>query len=107
MHAAVIAIRGICSVVWGPRREGIEALEKWACYWTAWVSGLYLKGYLAAAGDAPFVPKSPEELRTLLDAHLFEKSMYEVAYELRNRPDWVRIPLRGTLALLTYPPTPR
>ena len=90
-----------------PRPEGIEALEKWACYWTAWVSGLYLKGYLAAAGDASFVPKSPEELRTLLDAHLFEKSMHEVAYELRNRPDWVRIPLRGTLALLTYPPTPR
>jgi maltose alpha-D-glucosyltransferase/alpha-amylase len=83
-----------------PRPEGIDALEKWAGYWTAWVSGLYLNGYLAAAGNAPFVPKSPDELRTLLDAHLFEKSMQEVAYELTNRPNWVRIPLRGTLALL-------
>jgi maltose alpha-D-glucosyltransferase/alpha-amylase len=83
-----------------PRPEGIDALEKWAGYWTAWISGLYLNGYLAAAGNAPFVPKSADELRTLLDAHLFEKSMQEVAYELTNRPDWVRIPLRGTLALL-------
>jgi len=87
-----------------PRPEGIDVLEKWAGYWTAWASGLYLKGYLAAAGNAAFVPKAADEMRTLLDAHLFEKSMQEVAYELTNRPDWVRIPLRGTLALLTYPP---
>jgi maltose alpha-D-glucosyltransferase/alpha-amylase len=84
-----------------PRPEGIQALEKWAAYWTAWVSALFLKGYLATAGKASFVPQSPEELRTLLDAHLFEKAMYEVAFELTNRPEWVRIPLRGTLALLT------
>ena len=84
-----------------PRPEGIEALEKWAAYWTAWSSSLFLKGYLAAAVNAAFVPRAPDELRTLLDAHLFEKAMYEVAYELNNRPDWFRIPLRGTLALLT------
>jgi maltose alpha-D-glucosyltransferase/alpha-amylase len=84
-----------------PRPEGIESLEKWAAYWAAWVSAIYLNGYLAAAGKAPFVPQTTEELRILLDAHLFEKAMYEVAYELVNRPDWVRIPLRGTLALLT------
>lgn len=84
-----------------PRPEGIASLEKWAGYWTAWVSAIYLNGYLAAAGKAPFVPQSAEELRILLDAHLFEKAMEEVTYELINRPDWVRIPLRGTLALLT------
>ena len=83
-----------------PRPEGIESLEKWAAYWTAWVSALYLSGYLAAAAESTFVPAA-EELRTLLDAHLFEKAMTEVSYELINRPDWVRIPLRGTLALLT------
>ena len=31
---------------------------------------------------------------------MLEKALYEVAYELANRPDWVEIPLRGILALL-------
>ena len=39
-------------------------------------------------------------LRLLLDAFLLEKAIYEVAYELNNRPDWVRIPLAGIATLL-------
>ena len=31
---------------------------------------------------------------------MLEKALYEIAYELANRPDWVAIPLRGVLALL-------
>src|SRR5207302_3269103 len=31
---------------------------------------------------------------------MLEKALYEIAYELTNRPDWVVIPLRGVLALL-------
>ncbi len=31
---------------------------------------------------------------------MLEKALYEVAYELANRPDWIVIPLRGVLALL-------
>jgi maltose alpha-D-glucosyltransferase/alpha-amylase len=36
----------------------------------------------------------------LLDAFVLEKAVYELNYELNNRPDWVRIPLRGILQLL-------
>ena len=36
----------------------------------------------------------------LLTALLLEKSIYELSYELNNRPDWVVIPLRGILELL-------
>ena len=36
----------------------------------------------------------------LLDVFLLEKALYEVAYELNNRPDWVRIPLSGIMKLL-------
>jgi len=36
----------------------------------------------------------------LLDAFLLEKALYELAYELNNRPDWVRIPIQGILELL-------
>ena len=31
---------------------------------------------------------------------MLDKAFYELSYELNNRPDWVRIPLRGVLALL-------
>jgi len=40
----------------------------------------------------------------LLDAFVLEKAVYELNYELNNRPDWVRIPLRGILQLLEIAP---
>jgi maltose alpha-D-glucosyltransferase/alpha-amylase len=36
----------------------------------------------------------------LLSAYLIEKGLYEIVYELNNRPDWVRIPVGGVLDLL-------
>jgi maltose alpha-D-glucosyltransferase/alpha-amylase len=36
----------------------------------------------------------------LLDLFLLEKAMYELRYELNDRPDWVAIPLQGILSLL-------
>ena len=77
-----------------------EAVERWAAFWYAWISAAYLKGYFEAAGNARFVPASFEERRLALDAFLLHKALYEVAYELNNRPDWVRIPLRGILSLI-------
>jgi maltose alpha-D-glucosyltransferase/alpha-amylase len=71
------------------------ALEPWAELWQRWTSWAYLKGYLETAGEAPFVPRDREELRVLLDAFLLEKAVYEVGYELNNRPDWMRIPIHG------------
>ena len=47
-----------------------------------------------------FLPKEPEQVNVLLSAYVIEKAMYEIVYELNNRPDWVRIPLRGVLDLL-------
>jgi maltose alpha-D-glucosyltransferase/alpha-amylase len=41
-----------------------------------------------------------DERRILLDAFLLDKALYELAYELGNRPEWVRIPLRGILGLI-------
>jgi maltose alpha-D-glucosyltransferase / alpha-amylase len=83
-----------------PRPEAAELVSAWAELWTAWVSATFVKGYLARAGDAAFVPKTPESRRILLDAFLLEKVIYEIAYELNNRPEWVRIPLHGITKLL-------
>ena len=77
-----------------------EDVEGWAAFWTAYVSAEYLKGYFEAAGQLAFVPDSEGERRLLLEVFILQKALYEVAYELNNRPAWVRIPLRGILTLL-------
>jgi maltose alpha-D-glucosyltransferase/alpha-amylase len=45
------------------------------------------------AGDAPLLPARPEDLTRALVALELEKALYELTYELGNRPDWVSIPL--------------
>ncbi len=85
------------------RSEDVSALESWAHCWRGWVSVAFLKGYLSRASEGSFLPKTQEEFPALLDAYLLEKAIYELAYELGNRPDWVRLPLRGILALLEEP----
>jgi len=60
----------------------------------------YLRAYLEVTDKALFLPKSKQELQTLLDIFLLEKAAYELGYELNNRPTWVRIPLEGILQLL-------
>jgi maltose alpha-D-glucosyltransferase/alpha-amylase len=59
-----------------------------------------LRAYLAIAGKAAFLPSNPEDLGVLLDALLLDKAIYELGYELNNRPAWARIPLIGIRQLL-------
>ncbi len=47
-----------------------------------------------------FLPENVEEQKILLDNFLLEKAIYELGYELNNRPDWVKIPLQGIQQLL-------
>jgi len=61
---------------------------------------VYLRAYRERAGVASFLPATEEELRMLLEAYLLEKAVYEVGYELNNRPDWLRIPLQGIRQLM-------
>lgn len=82
------------------RPEDIPAVEKWARFWQIWVSAVYLKVYLDLAGRADFLPKDAGELQILLNAFCLEKAVYELNYELNNRPEWVNIPLQGILQLL-------
>jgi maltose alpha-D-glucosyltransferase/alpha-amylase len=76
------------------------SLEPWIRFWYGWVSVAFLKSYLRIAESASFWPGTQSEFRVLLDAHLLEKAVYEIEYELNNRPDWVRIPIRGVLDIL-------
>jgi maltose alpha-D-glucosyltransferase / alpha-amylase len=76
------------------------AMEWWARCWYAFVSGAFLNGYLSIMDGSPVLPRDREELIRLLDVYLLEKAIYELGYELGNRPAWAMIPLRGLLQLL-------
>lgn len=95
-YAAYAALR----VARGVTAANYAAMESWADYWAAWVSAAYLRAYFDRARRLPFAPGDAKERRTLLDAFLLQKALYEIVYELNNRPDWVPIPLRGLLCLL-------
>ncbi len=74
--------------------------RNWADLWYHYVSGVFLNSYLAAVGDAGFVPKNKQDFKTLLEALLLEKAIYEIGYEFNNRPNWLLIPVRGVQQIL-------
>ena len=74
-------------------------LEPWATAWHRWMSVAFLAEYLQVAAEGAFLPPTRGDLQVLLDAYLLEKAVYELIYELNNRPDWVRIPLQGIVQL--------
>jgi maltose alpha-D-glucosyltransferase/alpha-amylase len=84
----------------GGRIDEFERLEPWARAWERWAGASFLKGYLATAGSASFLPADPVQRASLLDLLLLDKALYELNYELNNRPEWVRIPLHGLAELL-------
>jgi len=79
--------------------DDYAALEPWADTWQHWAADAFLSGYRATIGDVPIIPCN-SAWNTLLRAFMLDKAMYELAYELNNRPDWVRIPLTGIRKLL-------
>jgi maltose alpha-D-glucosyltransferase/alpha-amylase len=82
------------------REEDAANLDHWARYWYLWASAYYLKGYLDATAGTHILPREPADVQLLIDAFLLEKAIYEVGYELNNRPTWLSFPLRGVLQLV-------
>jgi maltose alpha-D-glucosyltransferase/alpha-amylase len=72
--------------------------------WERELREAFLRGYLPEGREHPsFLPQARARLDVLLMMLEAEKLLYELAYELNNRPTWVWIPLRGLVAL-TRPP---
>lgn len=75
-------------------------LAPWADLWNRYVGGVFLRSYLDTVGDKPILPAHPKELEILLHAFLLNKAIYELEYELNNRPEWVMLPLTGIVSIL-------
>jgi len=84
-----------------PRPEDdLPILQRWVQYWYVWVSVAFLTSYLDIVTDVGLVPEDKEQTIVLLDAYILDKAVYEIGYELNNRPDWVSVPLQGIIQLM-------
>ena len=70
--------------------------------WESRARERFLDAYLDTA-DASLLPAGRQGVEQLLSVFELEKAVYELRYELNNRPDWVRIPVAGILRLLEAP----
>jgi maltose alpha-D-glucosyltransferase/alpha-amylase len=80
------------------RPEALATLESMGRDWEAEVRRTFLRGYDESTRGSHLF-SAWAEMEGLLQLFTLEKVFYELRYELGNRPDWVRIPLRGILAL--------
>jgi len=82
------------------RAEDAEVLEPWIEPWFTYVAGTFLAAYRRTVDGGSFVPDDPADVDMLTNLFMLEKAVYEVGYEIDNRPDWLMIPLRGVSYVL-------
>jgi predicted trehalose synthase len=78
-----------------PILRGLEAPEGWEerC------RRGFMDGYTASV-DPRLLPAGEAAIGRLLSVFELEKAVYELRYELDNRPQWVAIPVAGILRIL-------
>ncbi len=79
-------------------QRGVPAPEGWEQR----AREAFLDAYVGAV-DQRLLPHGQESTRRLLSIFELEKAVYELRYELNNRPDWVGIPVAGIMRLLEVP----
>jgi maltose alpha-D-glucosyltransferase/alpha-amylase len=64
------------------------------------LANAFISAYLEHLPDKSLLPPAGAQLQKLLDLLILDKALYELGYELNNRPDWVWVPLLGIHELL-------
>lgn len=95
-YAAHVALRTVTA----ERPDDFKIAEPFAQEWEQRAAQTFLSSYVAAVGDCGVYPAAPGAGATVINFMALAKALYEVRYELNNRPDWVHIPLLGALRLM-------
>jgi maltokinase len=67
--------------------------------WEVTARAQFLEGYVATV-DPALLPSGHGAIERLLAVYELEKAVYELQYELDNRPEWVGIPVAGIHRLI-------
>ena len=82
------------------RDEDVPYLLPFVGAWYRYNADIFLASYRKGMADSAVLPRGAEEVEVMLHTFLLDKALYEIGYELNNRPDWVSIPLRGVTELI-------
>jgi maltose alpha-D-glucosyltransferase / alpha-amylase len=85
--------------------EDYARLERGLDHWRERSTEAFLAAYHGVTGVAALWPEQESDANRLLEFFKLEKLVYEIGYELTNRPDWVRVPLAAASRIL-FPPPP-
>ncbi|MFT3859048.1 MAG: maltose alpha-D-glucosyltransferase [Aquabacterium sp.] len=91
-YARLSALRTVAQT-----EEELQALGPQAATWEHQTRDAFLTGYQGRTLEAGALAPQPSALMGLFE---LDKALYELRYELNNRPDWVRIPLQGILRMV-------
>lgn len=71
-----------------------------AAEWQKQATEAFLNGYFQNMAGCASLPDKAADTQKLLDLFILEKALYEVIYEVANRPDWLAIPMNGLSRLI-------
>ncbi|MBF0106504.1 MAG: hypothetical protein HQM16_14410 [Deltaproteobacteria bacterium] len=80
-----------------------DKIKQLCARWESWSQTAFLNGYYGRLKEqqAPFLPLSDmPTIDMALKIMILDKALYEIEYEINNRPDWLPIPLSGILGVL-------
>ncbi|HZP04997.1 MAG TPA: maltose alpha-D-glucosyltransferase [Terracidiphilus sp.] len=83
----------------GVDAEALGTIRAWAGACENAASARFLHTYRETIAQNPALLGPLDQSQDLLNAYLLEKALYELLYELNNRPAWLTIPISGILAL--------
>jgi maltose alpha-D-glucosyltransferase / alpha-amylase len=95
-YAATAALDRVAQASLEERARLGPAVEDWRNRCTE----AFRASYQKRLGKARLWPAAPTIAQRLLDFFVLEKAIYEIGYELANRPHWIHVPLQGAWRLL-------
>jgi maltose alpha-D-glucosyltransferase/alpha-amylase len=95
-YASITAVRQLAEARPAAEPRMLQLAEAWRQRAVDGFRAAYRKTMRCCAA----YPTSKKQARTMLAFFTLEKAVYEVSYELANRPGWVDIPLKGILSIL-------
>jgi maltose alpha-D-glucosyltransferase/alpha-amylase len=79
------------------RTDEMDKFIPWAQVCETWTSVAFMQGYLKSTRGQKFLPTTETECFDMLLPFIIDKAVYEINYEVNNRPDWLGIPVTSLL----------
>ncbi len=83
-----------------PAPEEVSKLDLFLDHWRTEAARAFYAGVRETVGRGGLWPQDDQAARRLLQFFVVEKAIYEIGYELANRPDWIAVPVTGAYRML-------